>query len=161
MRERGNINSQNINSRKLLLDIIKTKYDGDKWEEEHEEKVKIKILNFSVLLTKKWTQSNRTLNIFVKKNSDWLKMKFKLPQLINHKNNITIARPKILFLESSDSTKKTKVNHIVNFFTSPELVSAMSTKFHKSGKRNAANVLNEAISTPKRATKIKKNVIKL
>lgn len=160
MRQRGNLNPYNITSRTILLDIIKIKYGVNKWDEEYEKIVKDKILNFSVALSNKWAQSNRTLNKFIEKNFNWIQAHFKLPQLpiqiqITNKN-IAIGRPRKLFYENSDRTIKAKVKHIVDSYTSPDLVSAMSTKLHKSGKRNVANILNEGISTPKRASTIKR-----
>jgi len=78
--------------------------------------VKGKILNFSVALSKKWAQSNRTLNKFIEKNTDWLQIKFELPQLITNKNIVIIGRPRKLLSKSSDRTKKTKVKHIPSRF---------------------------------------------
>lgn len=156
MRQRGNLNPQNITSRTILLDIIKIKYKGDKWDAEYEKIIKDKILSFSVVLSKKWAASNRNLNKFTKKNADWLQIKFEVPPLITNKKISAIGRPRKSFSESSDRTKKSKVKHIVDSYTSPELVKAISTKLHKSGKRNVVNVLSEAMKTPKRASKIKK-----
>lgn len=64
LRGRGLLNPQSLDTRSFLFDIIKNKYSGHKWEETYEKSVKHEILKFSLALTKKWAQSNRTFNIF-------------------------------------------------------------------------------------------------
>jgi hypothetical protein len=46
------------------------------------------------------------------------------------------------------------LKHLVDSNTFPELINAFSTKLHKSGKKNIANVLSVAMSTPKRVSKL-------
>lgn len=58
LRGRGNSNSQNINYRTNLLDIVKIKYVSDSSRRrKRANMVKDQIINFSVILTTKWAQS--------------------------------------------------------------------------------------------------------
>lgn len=42
LHRKGNLNLKKITSRAILLDIVKIKYGGDKWDEEYEKCSKVK-----------------------------------------------------------------------------------------------------------------------
>jgi len=67
-------------------------------------------------------------------------------------------RPLKEFSECSERTKRQKVLSLVKSYSSPELVMALSTKFQKSGHRSASLLLNDSLTSPTRAIKIR-NVI--
>jgi len=98
--------------------------------------------------------------MFNKNNSAWLETVFNLP-LNNIPTNIEqkkTGRPLKEFSECSERTKRQKVLPLVKSYSSPELVLALSTKFQKSGQRSASLLLNDSLTSPTRAIKIR-NVV--
>jgi hypothetical protein len=73
------IKPQSIQSRDLLFSKICEKYSGENWGCNYIVKIKNNILNITIMVARKWYQSNRTHDKFIKKNNDWLETIFKLP----------------------------------------------------------------------------------
>jgi len=157
LRGKGPLNPQSIISRKSLLLYINSIYNEDPWEDEYENKILNKIRSFSIMLSKKWTQSNGTYSKFTNNNEVWLKTEFILPEkIIMSNNSFRIGRPITKFNECVDRTKNKKIQTLIKSYTSPELTHAVCTKFQKSGNRSMGKLLKEANTTPTRANTILK-----
>lgn len=66
-----------------------------------------------------------------------------------------VGRPQKLFSNSSDRSKRRKFQELTESYTSIEILYAAKTKLYKSGKRAAYSIINESLSSPTRASKIK------
>lgn len=132
-----------------ILDI----YNTPVWDDAYNEKMNAKVLNFTTVLEKKWSESKRTYDRFIEKNSEWLKKNFILPT-DNESSSKSVGRPKTNFNECAERTKITKVKHLVKSYTSPELSFAASAKYQLSGKRCVSQLFKESVKSPNRAKKI-------
>jgi hypothetical protein len=162
LRNNGFIKPQSVQSRDLLFSKIREKYSGENWGCNYIDKIKNNILNFTIMVARKWHQSNRKYDKFIKKNNNWLETIFKLPlsEISSNKSkgNSMVGHPSKSFLECREKTKKMKVQSLVKLYTSPELVYVVLSKFQKSGKRDAAQILKEVTESPTRAAKYKKSL---
>lgn len=120
---------------------------------DNENEIKNKLSNFTITLNKKWNKYYRNYNKFVQKENQWLKTVFNLQSKIATGN---VGRPTIIFSESSERTKKKKIQPLLKSYTSPELTYAILTKFQKSRKRSTALLLKEATESPTQANTILK-----
>lgn len=69
------------------------------------------------------------------------------------------GRPPKDFSTSSDRSKRRKTQHLLNTYDNEELAFAASVSARKSGKRDAANIIQEvAAASPRRSTKYKKAI---
>ena len=67
-----------------------------------------------------------------------------------------VGRPRKLFDEGSDKSKRRKVESLVSAHSEQELIHAAQVSLHMSGKRDAAKMIKETVKSPRRATKIKR-----
>lgn len=66
-----------VESKNILIDFIKSKIPKCNLPDDSFNSVlDNKITGFCTSLNKKWTLSNRTFNVFSKKNEDWLNLHF-------------------------------------------------------------------------------------
>lgn len=163
LREKGPLKPTNVESRQILLHKILEMYNKQLCDDAYIEKIKSKLLSFTVMLEKKWTENKRMYDRFIEKNREWIKKDFTLPpenenSCVSSLSN-NVGRPIIKFSECAEITKKKKVKHLVRSYTSPELCYAASTKCQISGKKSVSKLLNESIKTPTRAKKIMKSYI--
>jgi len=68
-----------------------------------------------------------------------------------------VGRPQKLFPDCSDRNKRRKIQQLTKSYTSPEISFAAKNKLHMPGKRAACSIVNESLSSPTRASKIKKS----
>ena len=54
-------------------------YDKPIWDDEYVETIKSKLLDFTLVLDKKWTENKRTYDRFLEKNREWIQRDFILP----------------------------------------------------------------------------------
>jgi hypothetical protein len=144
-----------LKSIQYLFNILKENNNCSNWDSDYEAKVKSKIKNFTINLSKKWKKNNRTLNKFFINNEKWLKTEFKLPErsFLNYPSSR--GRPTKSFTECSDRTKRRKTKKILTNFTSPEIRFALRSNYYRSGKRSAAKLVKEMSLTPTRSKKIR------
>lgn len=79
LRKKGPLKPTNVESRQILLHKISEVYNKPLWDDAYVEKIKSKLLSFTVMLDKKWTENNRTYDRFIEKNREWIKKDFMLP----------------------------------------------------------------------------------
>lgn len=156
LRTKGPLNPRSVVSNRYLLQYIKQKYNADNWEEEYENKIKSTISNFTAVLSKLWIKSSRNIIRFKESNVDWLKKLFVLPPR-SPPSSLNVGRPQKLFPDCSDRNKRRKIQQLTKSYTSPEILFAAKNKLHMSGKRAACSIVNESLSSPTRASKIKKS----
>lgn len=158
LRGEGVMKPLSVESRNFLLKKIREKHNGYEWSSEFESLVLNLVHTFTISLHRKWSQCNRTITVFTKKHSEWLKREFILPTLPSQINYKTVGRPKKNFETCTERIKKQKISSVVKSFTSPELTYAVTSKLHKSGKRSAALLFKELTSSPNRALKMRKSL---
>lgn len=153
LRKKGPLNPTNVESRIYLYEFINKQCNVKGQNTDNEKELKNKLLNFTIILNKKWNKYYRNYSKFVQKEDQWLKTVFNFSSKIAPDN---VGRPSKMFNECSERTKKKKVQSLLKSYTSPELTYAISTKLQKSGKRSTALLLKEANESPARANKILK-----
>eukprot|EP00102_Acyrthosiphon_pisum_P016483 XP_008187456.1 PREDICTED: uncharacterized protein LOC103310564 [Acyrthosiphon pisum] len=156
LRTKGPLDPRSVVSNQYLLQYIKQKYNGDNWEEEDENKIKSTISNFTAVLSKLWIKSSRNIIRFRESNVEWLKKLFVIPPLSPPSSSSNVGRPQKLFSDGSDRNKRRKIQQLTKSYTSPEILFVAKNKLHLSGKRAACSIVNESLSFPTRASKIKK-----
>lgn len=60
----------NIESRKILMNAILELHNKPIWDDAYIEKIIAKLLSFTVMLDKKWTENKRTYDRFIEKNPE-------------------------------------------------------------------------------------------
>jgi hypothetical protein len=105
---------------------IHEKYSGENWDCDYIDKTKNNILNFTIMVARKWHQINRTHEKFIKKNNDWLETIFRLllAEMSSNKSegNLMVGRPSKSFLECREKTKKIIVLSLVKSYVLPEFI---------------------------------------
>ncbi|KAL5236908.1 hypothetical protein ACI65C_004318 [Semiaphis heraclei] len=86
-------------------------------------------------------------------NTDWLNTIFEIPPLILQtlvSNSANIGRPVKMFMESSERTKRRKINNLITSsnMTSPEILYASNSKFQQHGQRSIVQHFKEVTSSP-------------
>lgn len=129
--------------------------DFEKYENLDQIKIKKVINNFCANLRQKWTKCHRNVKLFVKCNESWLsgKIKFDIPR-----KKKSSGRPRKTFEECAESAKQKKVQHIVASFSKQELTLATSISLYSHGQRDAAEIIKKLSTSPKRATRLKKDM---
>lgn len=162
LRNEGPLKPSTSKSRSFILKTIKQKYGHINWEQEYEENIKSIILNFSLSLGKKWGKCNRNYKLFINQNAEWLKTPFKLPPQSPKKDTSIkrgyVGRPKKSFSESSKASKRRKIQELTKSYSAAELVYAAKIKLQKSGRRCAAELLNDILKNPSKAYEIRKSL---
>lgn len=130
--------------------------------DEFEISLKNRIKGFVTTLHRKWIGAGRSLPRFKIKNSNWLDLNF---NIFGEIENIRVlqpstssgrGRPKKLFSESSERSKKRKIKHLAPGSTTPEMVFATHTRMYKAGKRTASKIIKKSTtSTPKTLHRVK------
>lgn len=120
--------------------------------------------NFTSKLSEKWAKSNRDIKNFELNNKEWLGTNVILPDLQRQTSSdsesgpsgIQFGRPLKGFSEVTGRSKRAKVTDLLENKSHEELLFATRASFYKRGKRDAAKMLQEFESSPKRASHIKK-----
>lgn len=112
------------------------------------------IVNFSLIISRKWLKSCRKIDKLYTLNNDRLDSVFKIPQLKpQHSitNVVDVGQPRKIFTESSERTKRRKMNDLItsSIMTSPKIIYAANHKIQLSGQRSVVQILKKAtISSP-------------
>lgn len=122
--------------------------------------IKTQINNFNSAVAQKWTKAQRSLKVFLPRESAWLDVKITFSITSNpgtSKSTTGTGRPTKEFTDLTPSSKKRKMKPLVETYSKEELTFAAQHTLRLSGQRDAANILREVTETsPKRATQIKK-----
>lgn len=100
----------------------------------------------------RWKKADKTESRFLQHNDEWLKKTFEIPRAQTRSS----GRPTKLFAELSERSKRRKTEDLRNAEDDGVLLHAAQTKLQTSGKRSASNILKQIMSSPKRASKLKK-----
>lgn len=148
-----------------VISYVSTKYGLGKESDDQDSSTKLKINNFNSKLSQKWTECNRMLSTFLKRESKWLDKNVTFS--IHHKTTNPPqepsgsqqgrGRPTKDFQEASSSTKKRKISPLVENYSTEELMFAAERSLRLSGQRDTAKIVQEVSETSsKTAAKIKK-----
>lgn len=120
--------------------------------------VKTKMAEFCKKLKVRWTNCHYILPQFLNKNSQWLSARITfVEEKSDHQDRKNIGRPKKLFDESSNRSRKRKLKPLLELHTNDEIVLAAEMSLRSTGRRDAAQLVKQVASlSPERATKIKK-----
>lgn len=135
-------------------------------EEALRKTVRKKIISFCAQLLDKWKKSNRCKKTFLQQNKKWLDGCLTIevrPDEACNVDDVTgrAGRPRKEFAECSYSTKKRKIQKLLQESTSQELSFATQVSLWADGKRDAAKILKHVSSptaSPLRATKAKQRL---
>lgn len=145
-----------------LLKLVIDKFKITDLSENSRTSMKSNIIQWSSKILERWEKSSRKLDNFLRKYDDWLggdDIEFVAvtydvqPSTSSGRSS---GRPVKSFEESSDKTKRRKVQHLLDSSSYNELTYATEVCVRTSGKRDAANIIKELCSaSPTRATNIK------
>lgn len=107
-------------------------------------------------LKTRFTISRYRKEFFEKQNEKWLDGKINIPKPLSPPTGSGPGRPKKLFQNLTERNKRRRTEELRKTIDLDVLTYATQSKLATEGKRDAAFVLKESISTPKRATKYKK-----
>lgn len=142
-------NLPNINEK---LDFIENYLIGyDDYTADQIKDIKQNFSRFKSEMKSRWAAAYNKEQIFIKRNQDWLSGTFTIPKLTSRP-----GRPKKLFEESGERSKRQKTEELRSSVELNVLTHAAQIQLSASGKRDAAKILKEIISSPKRATKYKR-----
>jgi hypothetical protein len=103
--KKGPLNPTNVESRLHLYEFINKQCNVKGHNTDNEKEIKNKLLNFTIILNKKWNKYYRNYSKFVQKEDQWLKTVFNFSSKIA---TVNVGRPTIIFSECSERTKKKK-----------------------------------------------------
>ncbi|KAK2578896.1 hypothetical protein KPH14_000915 [Odynerus spinipes] len=114
-------------------------------------------MKFSYKLSEKWATSNRTKERFLKNNVQWLGQEIEFHENNQEKPTSLRGRKKLSFTDSSNKTKRRRVQNLIDTSAKEEIIHAPQISLYAAGQRDAAAMLKQVTTTtPKRATRIKK-----
>lgn len=121
------------------------------------------IKSFSLKISERWEKCSRKLELFEQKYEDWLNgddIQFQISTCSDVQPSTSGTgrggRPKKIFEESSEKSKKRKVQHVLESTSYGELTFAAEVAVRSAGKRDAANIIKElSTASPERASEIK------
>lgn len=138
------------------------------YSDEVSKILKQSVQTFCSRISKMWASSNRTLEVFLRRNKDWLNKQFSLPVLgqceAKPESNVftpslPTGRPRKRFENSGEKSKLQKIAPLVESNSSAELLMATRVSLYKAGNRDAASILSNINSSPKRANKLKRAML--
>lgn len=144
-------NLPNINEK---LDFVENFLIGyDDYTVDQINEIKHNFSRFKSEMKSRWAAAYNKEENFTKKNKDWLQGAVTIPKVTSRS-----GRPKKLFEESSERSKRRKTEELRSSVDVEVLTHAAQVKLSASGKRDAAKIVKEIMSSPKRATKYKRAV---
>lgn len=155
-RSNGPLRPTHVECRRLLLNYI-LHIIGNHSNEKLLSKI---IESFTKSLLQRWNKARRYEPKFKKHNDQWLDSVIITSSPDNRSVAVTnasskIGRPKILFEEGSETTKRRRVQEDVSSKTEDELCLATEIKLRVNGKRDVAAMLHKMRLSPKKATRLK------
>lgn len=100
----------------------------------------------------RWLAANRTEQVFLKRNHDWLQGTVEIPD----KKKEKVGRPSKSFEDSSARSKRRKTKPLREVNTAEELLYAGQMNLRKSGNLEGAKVVADITKTPTRGAKYRK-----
>lgn len=122
------------------------------YSEDQIKTLKRTFSHFKSQLRQRWLSAHKKEEVFRKYNDSWLEGTIEIPVVAQNRP----GRPRILFGESSERTKRRKTEEIRSNLEEEVIIHAAQVELRKSGKRNASDILKEITSSPTRATKYKR-----
>lgn len=122
------------------------------------QQIQQRVKGFATNLKSRWTNV-KSVNAFRIKYAEWLKNTFNINfnSPLSRKEVTKRGRPRKLFSDGSERTKRRLVEDLERSSSEEELVFATKRVLHKTGRRSAAHILSQVTEySPKRATRIKK-----
>jgi len=171
LRNKGVLNPSSVESRNYIFNQIVEAHNEQQWNLAYADLVKAEILKFSIILTRKWSQCNRSIKKFVEKNESWLQTVFELPPFPDTSSSSSssqlslkrssVGRPQKNFQECTERAKRQKVSSLINSHCLSELAFSTATQLNKCGKRSVANLVKEIVKNPDdtKAFQVKQNYI--
>ncbi|KAJ4437537.1 hypothetical protein ANN_17682 [Periplaneta americana] len=157
----------NKNEKKCILyDFIISELGIDNnYSEDFFSKLKAKVESYYNNFNTRLKKCHRMKERFETKYGDWLSKEFEIPcyqiscpqDESNTSSSISVSsfgRPRKLFSESSIKSKRRKTEQLRKSGSTDELVFVTQVSLKSSGKTDAAKLIESAMSTPTRATKI-------
>lgn len=155
-----------------IYEYVINKFELRNVSEEQRRRFQKSIRLFSQKILEKWQKCGKRSDRFISKYAEWLEGE----NILLERNEYTCGavldefvldepststrirgRPQKTFRESSERTRKRKIQPIVESHSCQEIALAAEVSFRQSGKRDAANIIKElATSSPQRASKIKR-----
>lgn len=158
LKDKSSLLTRSVQLTSELVNYIACKLNLEESADTVKQDISTKMESFTKTLQIYWKRSSGREHIFLKKYRNWLDAAITIVEDIPLDTPSTSkgGRPKKRFEDSSHRTKLRKVEHLTSSVSQEHLVQATELSFRKSGKRNAAYLLKQTVSSPKRATKIKK-----
>ncbi|KAJ4438568.1 hypothetical protein ANN_14515 [Periplaneta americana] len=108
---------------------------------------------------KRWQQARRIEEIFLEKNKDWLDSSVRFRKYDRDATRKCMGRPTKSFHESSDRTKRQKIENLRATYSSDELSFAAEMSLRSSGKKLTKDVVVHQRSTSKDFNNLEKVLI--
>lgn len=149
-----------------MMSYVLNRFNVEGLKAEVEDVIMEKIVKFGYKLGQKWKECRRTRARFINNNKEWLESNMVFPELESYLQQMESqpstsrgpGRPPISFETSSEKSKRRKIQPLLEKNTHAELIYATQATLHSAGKRDAAQMLKEMVTTsPKRATHIKQS----
>lgn len=125
---------------------------GENYSADEMKQLKRRSSHLKAEFKERWNKAHKTETVFLKNNDEWLKKTFEIPKAQPR----SLGRPPKSFGESSERSKRRKTETLRNAADDDMLIHATQTMLHKSGKKDASTILKQVMTSPKRATKLKK-----
>lgn len=136
-------NEDNISRRSAhVCDYILTKYGLEDPEGHIREQVHKKSADFCKKLKERWTNSHYVLEEFICKNSECLNVMTTFVE-VDSAQRRQIGRPRKLFDECSDRSRKRKLQPLLETHTVGEITLAAEMGLRSTGRRDAAQLINQ------------------
>lgn len=155
LRNKGPFRFQSPESRAIIINILKDKLNLVKCDKYSEKLLKCTAVNFLGELKKRWIKCHRTYDVLLKNCTTWVNGCVNV--LVHDLKKPLVGRPTKTFNKSGKKTQQKKIKDLVDSRSPEELAFAAKTSLNICGKRDAAQVVEQAVlTTPKRASKFKK-----
>lgn len=140
-----------------------TESTGSEYFLSDEEKKEI--YDLVLKIKARWSASNRTESVFLKRNNDWLQKKVELKKnkqtkKKDEKEKPTVSgRPTRSFSESSDRTKRRKTEELRASVSTEVLLHSTTSKLRSEGKTDFVKVIRDiAEGSPTKALKYRRSI---
>lgn len=148
----------------MLYKFLSSKHDLSAITETSQRETKNAISRFSSKLSEKWTNSGKSRERFLSKNSVWMAEDLQFSVSLYHSEPSTSGaptipgRPRKEFDESSNKTKRRRVDDLVRSRGTTELMVAAEMSARLSGHRDLATVIKDASESREKCRIMKKSV---
>lgn len=147
-----------------LFHFIAEKYNL-KLSKDNENKLKEYLRLYCINMYKRWQKSNRTLQIFSRKNNTWLNKEFKIPEKYFSSNLFTevpsttnsnsVPSKRKAFSDVSDRHKRRLTENLREEYDSDTLLFAAKQKLQSEGSEDSAMMIDYLMKNPCEAKRIR------